>query len=50
MTPLEKGQTLTEEEYLEAFEQYGDEFDAMMGAEAIQKSWYKWIYQKKQIN
>ena len=37
MTPLEKGQILTEEEYIEAFEQYGDEFDALMGAEAIQK-------------
>ena len=37
MTPLETGQLLTEEQYLEAFEQYGDEFTAMMGAEAIQK-------------
>ena len=37
MTPLEKCQILTEEEYLETFEQYGDEFEALMGAEAIQK-------------
>jgi len=35
MTQLEKGQMLTEESYLEAIEQYGDEFDARMGAEAI---------------
>jgi DNA-directed RNA polymerase subunit beta' len=37
MTPLETGQLLSEEQYLEAFEQYGDEFSALMGAEAIQK-------------
>lgn len=37
MTSLEAGQLLTEEAYLEAFEQYGDEFSALMGAEAIQK-------------
>lgn len=37
MTSLETGQLLTEEAYLEAFEQYGDEFSALMGAEAIQK-------------
>jgi DNA-directed RNA polymerase subunit beta' len=35
MTQLERGQLLTEEGYLEAIEQYGDEFDAKMGAEAI---------------
>ena len=35
MTELERGQLLTEESYLEAIEQYGDEFDAKMGAEAI---------------
>ncbi len=35
MTQLERGQLLTEESYLEAIEQYGDEFDARMGAEAI---------------
>ena len=35
MTPLERGQTLSEEAYLDAIEEYGDEFDARMGAEAI---------------
>ncbi len=35
MTPLERGQLLSEEAYLEALEEYGDEFDARMGAEAI---------------
>jgi DNA-directed RNA polymerase subunit beta' len=37
MTELEVGQLLSEEAYLEASEQYGDEFQALMGAEAIQK-------------
>ncbi|HHO70324.1 MAG TPA: DNA-directed RNA polymerase subunit beta', partial [Halothiobacillus sp.] len=37
LTPLTKGQLLTDEMYLEAIEQYGDEFEAMMGAEAIQR-------------
>lgn len=37
MTELEAGQLLTEENYLEAIEQYGDEFDARMGAEAIRE-------------
>ncbi|WP_043768420.1 DNA-directed RNA polymerase subunit beta' [Algiphilus aromaticivorans] len=35
LTPLEKYTLLTEEEYLDAVEQYGDEFDARMGAEAV---------------
>jgi DNA-directed RNA polymerase subunit beta' len=35
MTELERGLLLTEESYLEAIEQYGDEFEAKMGAEAI---------------
>ncbi len=35
MTLLERGQLMTNEMYLEALEQYGDEFDARMGAEAI---------------
>jgi len=35
MTPLEKGQLLSVEEYEEAYEQYRDEFDAKMGAEAV---------------
>ncbi len=37
MTPLERGQLLTDEMYLEAIEQYGDEFDARMGAEAVRE-------------
>ena len=37
MTPLEKGHLLSEEAYLEAVEQYGDEFEAKMGAEAIKE-------------
>jgi DNA-directed RNA polymerase subunit beta' len=37
MTPLQRGQLLTDEAYLEAIEQYGDEFDARMGAEAVQE-------------
>lgn len=36
MTRLERGQVLTEEEYLDALEEFGDEFEARMGAEAIQ--------------
>jgi len=35
MTQLERGQLLTDEAYLDAIEEYGDEFDARMGAEAI---------------
>ena len=35
MTELERGQLLNDEVYLDAIEQYGDEFDARMGAEAI---------------
>lgn len=37
LTPYEKGQILSEEEYGEAVEQYGDDLEAMMGAEAIKK-------------
>ncbi len=35
MTPLERGQLLTEEQYLDAIEENGEEFDARMGAEAV---------------
>ncbi len=35
MSPLEKGQLLTDEEYLNAVEEHGDDFVAKMGAEAI---------------
>lgn len=37
MTELERGQLMPEESYLEAIEQYGDEFDARMGAEAVRE-------------
>jgi len=35
MTLLETGQLLTDEQYLEAVEEHGDDFDARMGAEAV---------------
>jgi len=35
MTQLERGQLLSDETYLDAIEEYGDEFEAKMGAEAI---------------
>ena len=37
MTTLERGQLLSDEAYLEAVEEFGDEFDAGMGAEAVLK-------------
>ena len=36
MTTLERGQLLNDEQYYEALEEFGDEFDARMGAEAVQ--------------
>jgi len=36
LTELEKGQILTEEEWVEKYEEFGDEFSAGMGAEAVQ--------------
>lgn len=36
-TPLTKATLLTEEQYLKAREDYGDEFEAEMGAEAVQR-------------
>ena len=36
MTTLERSQLLTDEQYFEAMEEFGDEFEAKMGAEAIQ--------------
>jgi len=35
MTTLERGQLLSDEAYLDAIEENGDEFDARMGAEAV---------------
>ncbi len=37
LTPMEHGQLLSEEQYLDALEEHGDEFDARMGAEAIRE-------------
>ena len=37
MTELERGQLMNDETYLDALEQYGDEFDARMGAEAVRE-------------
>ena len=36
LTPLDKKQLLTEKEYREMCDRYGDEFEAAMGAEAVQ--------------
>ena len=36
-TPLKRKQILTEDEYRAAYEKYGEEFDAEMGAEAVKK-------------
>ncbi len=36
LTTLEQNQLLTDEQYYDALEEFGDEFDARMGAEAIQ--------------
>ncbi|WP_288021998.1 DNA-directed RNA polymerase subunit beta' [Thauera sp.] len=35
MTPLNRGQLLTEDDYLSKVEEYGDEFNAVMGAEGV---------------
>src|SRR6202158_688106 len=37
MTPLNRGQLLTEDDYLAKLEQYGDDFSASMGAEGIRE-------------
>ena len=37
MTDLDPGQLLSDEEYYESLEQWGDEFEAGMGAESVQK-------------
>jgi len=49
MTPLEKGDILTDEQYLENLELYGDDFDARMGAEAI-RDLIKEMDLKEEIN
>jgi DNA-directed RNA polymerase subunit beta' len=35
MTPLTRGQLLTEDDFIAKTEEYGDEFVAMMGAEGV---------------
>ncbi len=37
MTPLKRGQLMTEEDYIAKMEEYGDEFKALMGAEAVRE-------------
>jgi len=37
MTPLSRAQLLTEDDYLAKVEEYGDDFDALMGAEGIRE-------------
>ncbi len=37
MTPLTRGQLLTEEDYLAKVEEYGDDFTAVMGAEGLRE-------------
>ncbi|GBG16021.1 DNA-directed RNA polymerase subunit beta' [Novimethylophilus kurashikiensis] len=37
MTPLTRGQLLTEDDYLAKVEEYGDEFSASMGAEGVRE-------------
>jgi len=37
MTPLQRRQLLTEEDFLDKEDQYGEEFKAMMGAEAVRE-------------
>jgi DNA-directed RNA polymerase subunit beta' len=37
MTPLTRGQLLTEDDYLSKVEEYGDEFNAVMGAEGVRE-------------
>ena len=48
MTTLEKNQILTDEQYLDAIEEHGDDFDARMGAEAVREL-LKAINVKKEI-
>jgi DNA-directed RNA polymerase subunit beta' len=37
MTPLNRGQLLTEDDYLAKVEEYGDDFQALMGAEGVRE-------------
>ena len=37
MTPLQRRQLLTEDDYYNKLDEYGDDFDAKMGAEGIRE-------------
>ena len=37
LTSLQRGQLLSEEDYLDKLDQYGEEFEALMGAEAVRE-------------
>lgn len=50
MTDLTIGQLLTEEAYLDALEEYGDDFEALMGAEAIKNYCTELIWMRKLPN
>jgi len=49
LTTLEKGQLLTDETYLEAIEEHGDEFDARMGAEAVHEMLKSLVLEEEKI-
>ena len=49
LTTLEKGQLLTDESYLEAIEEHGDEFDARMGAEAVHEMLKSLVLEEEKI-
>ena len=49
MTDLENSDILSEEEYSEAYDQYGDEFKAGMGAEAVKLLCLKSLILKKRF-
>ncbi len=50
LTTLEKGQLLTDETYLEAIEEHGDEFDARMGAEAVYEMLKSLVLEEEKIS
>ena len=37
LTPLQRGRLLTEDDYIAKTEEYGDDFKALMGAEAVRE-------------
>ena len=50
MTSLERAQLLNDEQYLEAIEEHGDEFDARMGAEAVHAMLKTMDLQREMVN